>query len=117
MPGADVFALAGAGLSLLTAEAEYRPVLVVVDDIHWIDQLSSQAMAFTFRRLYADRIAVVLAGRDGEQDLVPGPWQRLEVGGLPIEESTRLIHQSTDRPVNDRVREQPRRKRLGGTPW
>jgi hypothetical protein len=39
LPGVDLFALAAAALSLLTLEAEHRPVLGVIDDSHWLGLL------------------------------------------------------------------------------
>ena len=38
---------------------------VLVDDAHWLDGSSAQALLFAFRRLVADPVAVVLAVRAG----------------------------------------------------
>jgi DNA-binding CsgD family transcriptional regulator len=77
----DRFAVDAATLSLLAAYAEDGPVLVVVDDFHWLDHSSAEALLFAVRRLVADSIAVVLAARDGEPSLLDGaglPTARLE---------------------------------------
>lgn len=66
----DRFATGAATLSLLAAHAEEQPLLVVIDDVHWIDGSSADALAFAFRRLIADRVAVLLAARDGEPSLL-----------------------------------------------
>ena len=62
----DRFALGAATLSLLSVYAEDHFVLVLVDDIHWIDGSSADALSFAFRRLLADPVAVLLASRAGE---------------------------------------------------
>jgi DNA-binding CsgD family transcriptional regulator len=74
--GASRF-LVGAGLlSLLAAAAERSPVLLLVDDLQWVDPASAQALLFAVRRLRADRVGVVMAVRTGE----PLPAR---VDGLP----------------------------------
>ena len=54
-------------LSLLAAAAEHTPLLLTVDDAHWLDAASLEALAFAARRLEADRIAMLVAVRSGEQ--------------------------------------------------
>ena len=53
-------------LSLLAAAAERSPVLVLVDDLQWVDQASAQALLFAVRRLRADKVGVVMTVRSGE---------------------------------------------------
>ncbi len=55
----DRFAVGAATLSLLAAYAEDVPVLVLVDDVHWLDGSSAEALLFAVRRLVADPIAVI----------------------------------------------------------
>src|ERR1700689_4040163 len=57
---ADRFAVGAATLSLLAASAEEAPVLALVDDAHWLDAPSAEALLFALRRLLADPVAVVL---------------------------------------------------------
>ncbi len=61
VPG-DLFTVCAATLSLLAAAAAARPVLVMVDDAHWLDVASARAVEFTARRLgrYAIGLIVVL---------------------------------------------------------
>lgn len=70
--GYDRFAVGAATLSLLASSAEDRPLLVLVDDVQWLDAATSEALLFAFRRLVADPIAVVLAVRAGEASFVDG---------------------------------------------
>jgi hypothetical protein len=75
--GGDRFAACAATLSLLAAAAEARPLLVIVDDAHWLDQASADALGFTARRLGAEGIALLVAMREGEPDA-------LDTAGLPV---------------------------------
>ena len=62
----EPFLVGAATLSLLGESAEQCPVLCVVDDAHWLDDASADALLFAARRLDADRVAVVFAARDGD---------------------------------------------------
>ncbi|MDX6326753.1 MAG: hypothetical protein QOK15_3107, partial [Nocardioidaceae bacterium] len=62
----EPFLVGAATLSLLGEVAEERPVLCVVDDAHWLDPASADAMLFAARRLDADPVAVVFAARDDD---------------------------------------------------
>ena len=64
--GATPFAIGAATLSLLAAAAEDRPLLLLVDDAHWLDPGSADALAFAVRRLRADAVAGLFATRPGE---------------------------------------------------
>jgi DNA-binding CsgD family transcriptional regulator len=83
----------GAGtLALLAASSEVSPLLVLVDDAHWLDGSSADALLFAIRRLVADPIAVVVAVRDGEASLLDGadlPVHRLE--GLDRDATAALV--------------------------
>jgi len=87
-PG-DRFAAAAATISLLAAGAEEGPVLAVVDDAHWLDTPSREALLFAGRRLGGEGVVLLLAMRDR-------PWlasagiERLELQGLPPEAAAEL---------------------------
>jgi DNA-binding CsgD family transcriptional regulator len=68
----DRFAIGAATLSLLAAYAEEAPLLLLVDDAHWLDGSSAGALLFAFRRLVADPIAVLIGVRDQEPSLIDG---------------------------------------------
>ena len=57
-----------ATLNLLSEAAQDRPVLVVVDDAHWLDDASAAALLFTARRLEGDAVAMLFAVRDEESE-------------------------------------------------
>jgi DNA-binding CsgD family transcriptional regulator len=91
-PAQERFAIGAATLSLLAAYAEQGPVAVVVDDAHWLDGSSAQALLFAFRRLVADPIAVLLAVREGESSLLDGAdLPTLRIGGLSSGDAAALL--------------------------
>jgi predicted ATPase len=63
---ASRFLLAAGLLGLLAAAAEQSPVLVLVDDLQWVDQASAQTLLFAVRRLRADKVGVIMTVRSGE---------------------------------------------------
>jgi DNA-binding CsgD family transcriptional regulator len=90
--GHERFAVGAATLSLLAAYAEDAPVAMVIDDAHWLDGSSAQALLFAFRRLVADPIAVLIAVREGEPSLLDGAdLPTLRIGGLSSEEAAMLV--------------------------
>jgi ATP/maltotriose-dependent transcriptional regulator MalT len=63
----DRFQVSAALLSVLAVAAETRPLLCVVDDAHWLDTPSVDALAFVARRLTAEPIVFLFAHTDGEE--------------------------------------------------
>jgi DNA-binding CsgD family transcriptional regulator len=91
-PAQERFAIGAATLSLLAAYAEPGPVAVLIDDAHWLDQSSAQALLFAFRRLVADPIAVFLAVREGAPSLIDGSdVPTLHLGGLSSDDAATLL--------------------------
>ena len=59
----DRFAVATATLGLLAVAAQRGPLIVFIDDWHWLDPGSAQALAFAARRLGDDAVAFVATVR------------------------------------------------------
>jgi DNA-binding CsgD family transcriptional regulator len=112
----DPFLVAVATLSALTEAAEDGPVLCVVDDAHWLDEASADALLFAARRLQADRVAVVFAARDADattfsHDGVPA----LQLGALDEIAAGALLAERSGHPVSHEVCAQLL-TRAGGNP-
>jgi DNA-binding CsgD family transcriptional regulator len=60
---ADRLAVLVGAFNLLCAGAAERPLLSLVDDAHWLDAASSEAIGFAVRRIGADRVALLIATR------------------------------------------------------
>lgn len=87
----DRFAIGAATLALLSRQAEQGPIAIVVDDLQWLDRPSAEALAFAARRIDADPVVVLLAGRSGScEDLVAG-IDVLELGGLDAAAAGELV--------------------------
>ncbi|MBV9681926.1 MAG: ATP-binding protein, partial [Solirubrobacterales bacterium] len=63
-PAQERFAVGAATLSLLATCSEQTAVAVLVDDAHWLDGPSAEALLFAVRRLVADSVAVLVAVRE-----------------------------------------------------
>lgn len=101
----DRFLVGLAVLNLLTRASETRPVLVVVDDAQWLDQVSLLTLEFVARRLLAEAVAMVFAVRDpaGESALIGLP--ELLVGGLDPVAAGELLEAAVDGRLEERVRD------------
>ncbi len=62
---AEPFAIALATRDLLVHAAEEHPVVVVVDDLPWIDAPTRRTLAYIARRLQFERVAILSARRAG----------------------------------------------------
>lgn len=97
--------MVAAVLNLLAVAAKAQPVLLVVDDVHWLDSISAEVLGAVGHRLTDPRVAILASQR------VPHPsafssagWsqvplapledddaeQLLELAGVPMPEETRV---------------------------
>jgi DNA-binding CsgD family transcriptional regulator/tetratricopeptide (TPR) repeat protein len=53
-------------LSALTMMSEHRPLLLIVEDVHWADQATRDMLGFLFARLADERIAIVASYRSDD---------------------------------------------------
>jgi DNA-binding CsgD family transcriptional regulator len=101
----DRFLVGLATLGLLSEVAGDRPLLCVVDDAHWLDRASAQALGLVARRLAAESVALVFAVRvpSAEQDLARLP--ELVVEGLHDGDARALLGSVIRGPLDDHVRD------------
>ena len=98
--GSERFLASAAVLGLLAEAAEERPVLCLVEDAHWLDTPSAEALVFAARRLRAERVAIVFAVREGEGRTFEGRGlPELLVTGLEDEDARALLSGSSDEIV------------------
>jgi DNA-binding CsgD family transcriptional regulator len=103
----DPFLVALATLSLLTEAAETGPVLCLIDDAHWLDVASSDALLFAARRLLAEPVVMLFAARDDEDnEFAPGDVAVMRLDGLTGDAVGSLLRERTDRVLSDQVVEQ-----------
>lgn len=89
---ATPFAVGAATLSLLGAAAEECPLLLLIDDAHWLDRASADALAFAVRRLHVDAVAALFAMRPGEGRAFSGrQLPELELERLDVASAALLL--------------------------
>ena len=106
-PGpADPLLTGVAVLTLLSDLSGRSPVLVVVDDAHWLDRSSLDALAFAASRLDAERVVLLVAARG----LAPPPgfdrgFPELHLGPLSARDAGLLLD-GQPRPPRGQARAQ-----------
>jgi DNA-binding CsgD family transcriptional regulator len=103
-PAPDRFLVGLAVVSLLAETARERPLVCVVDDQHWLDHASAQALGFAARRLAADPVGLVFSARIPGQDVAGLP--ELVVEGLGVDDARKLLESVLTGPLDARVRDQ-----------
>ncbi|WP_435190078.1 ATP-binding protein [Streptomyces sp. bgisy126] len=102
-PVPDRFLVGLAALTLLSAAAAERPLLVLCDDAHWVGRESLDVLAFVGRRLHADGVVMLFGVRDrtaAEPVLSGLPDHR--ISGLPEQDALALLAERSEAYV-DRV--------------
>src|SRR5262245_52556827 len=105
--GDDRFLVSLAVLTLLAEFAERRPVLCIVDDAHWLDTPSADALLFVARRLEADAVALLFAARDEDSRRFEAPdLPTLDLHGLGADAAGTLLARHGPVEVARGVRDQ-----------
>jgi DNA-binding CsgD family transcriptional regulator len=104
--GDDRFLISLAALSLLAEAAEHQPLLCLVDDAHWLDDASADALAFAARRLEAEGVVMLFAARESEIRRFEAPGlPELRVDGLDPTAAGTLIDQREGFALSPEVRD------------
>jgi DNA-binding CsgD family transcriptional regulator len=84
-------------LNLLVEATSQRPVYIIIDDAHWLDTDSTDALLFAARRLSTESVAMVLVVRDGFAPTFPAPGiPELTLGPLDLDASQAILDTRAD---------------------
>ena len=91
----DPFLIALSVLNLLSDTGDDVPVLLSVEDAHWLDRPTLAALAFVARRLDVEPIVLVAAARDGvERGIDIAGVRELRLEGLDDDASRALLDET-----------------------
>ncbi|MEV0081121.1 AAA family ATPase [Nocardia neocaledoniensis] len=88
---ADRMLIGLAVLTLLAEETADGPLLVLIDDAHWLDRATAETLLFAARRLDAEGVVMLFAARSGPDDFPAPGLPELALSGLPAEASAALL--------------------------
>jgi len=98
-PGADPLTSGRLLLDVVGVLASQGPVVLIVEDLHWIDHPSAQALRFALRRLNEEHVLALVTTRpegavqfdEGWRRLFDDRGQRLRLAGLRPAEVAQLV--------------------------
>jgi DNA-binding CsgD family transcriptional regulator len=101
----DRFLVGLAALGLLSAAAEERPLLCLVEDAQWLDAASGMILGFVARRLLAEAVALVVAVREPSTRRDFDGLPELQLHGLGEEDARTLLVRAVPGRLDDHVRD------------
>jgi DNA-binding CsgD family transcriptional regulator len=101
----DRFLISLAALSLLSAAAEKRPLLCIVDDAQWLDGVSAEVLGFVARRLMAESVALIFAVREPAEHRAFAGLPQLAVEGVSDDVARLLLAKVLPGGLDARVRD------------
>jgi DNA-binding CsgD family transcriptional regulator/tetratricopeptide (TPR) repeat protein len=100
----DRFMVSLAVLAILTDMAAGQPLLVAVDDAQWLDQATTEVLAFVARRLKTEPIAFVIAVREPTSRCQPlDGLPDIHLTGLPDRTAHELLAAVATGPLDGRM--------------
>lgn len=94
----DPLLLGAALLDLIATAAVERPLLLTLDDWHWVDPVSAAALEFAFRRLEKDAVGVFISSRQPPtRQLTRSTDLVISLAGLGIDAGAELL--ARDGPI------------------
>ncbi|WP_446221684.1 ATP-binding protein [Nocardia sp. IBHARD005] len=100
---ADRMLIGLAVLTLLAEEAAQGPLLCLIDDAHWLDRATAEALLFAARRLDAEGVVMLFATRSGPRDFPAPGLTELALSGLRPDAAAALLDTGTT-PLSPAVR-------------
>ena len=99
----DVFLIGLATLGAVTGGDTKKPLLLVVEDAHWLDRSSAEVLAFVARRLEMEPVILLFAVRDGvPSGLDQADLPELSLAGLD-EDASRALLEVTGASLTDEL--------------
>jgi len=92
-------------LGLLSAAADERPQLCLVEDAQWLDAASGTVLGFVARRVLAESVAIVVTVRDPTTRQEFDGLPEMLLHGLPEEDARTLLMRAVPIRLDDRVRD------------
>ncbi|MFI8192013.1 ATP-binding protein [Streptomyces sp. NPDC085946] len=86
------FLVGAAALTLLAGALRERPLLILVDDLQWVDSSSVEVFAFLHRRTAGLPVVIVSAQRPDGAAGEGWPARPVDVGALAREHAVELLH-------------------------
>ncbi|MFE3174636.1 AAA family ATPase [Amycolatopsis sp. NPDC059090] len=80
-----------AALTLLADAAAAKPVLVVAEDVHWLDRASADVLAFVARRVETEPVALLATLRDDSGPLLDAGLSPMPLGRLADDAAAELL--------------------------
>ena len=102
-PAPDRFLVGLAVLDLIASASLDSPVLCIVDDAQWLDQVTVQTLSFVARRLLAEPVIVLFASRETTSELRALP--ELALSGLAVPDARELVDAAVLGRIDARVRD------------
>jgi DNA-binding CsgD family transcriptional regulator len=102
----ELFRIAMAALDLVAEVASDAPVLLIAEDVQWLDRPTADVLAFLARRIEADPIILLAATRDGYPSaLADADLPELRLAGLDDAASAALLDDTApELPLATRTR-------------
>src|SRR5215472_3674366 len=101
LPVNDRLAVSVALLGLIELAAERSPLLAVVDNAHWLDRPTMEALHFVARRLGAEGVVLLMSSREVGAGT---PWftdvPRMRLAGLDLPAAQELLARHGARDLN-----------------
>lgn len=104
-PPPDRFLVAQATLTLLTDAASDRPVLCLVDDVHWADESSAAVLGVVSRRLSAEPVLILFASRGGGGTAALAGVAELPLVGLDPDAAQALLAEASGGRLSGRAQD------------
>lgn len=91
--------LAGvATLTLLSDASREHPLLVIGEDLHWLDPASRQTLLMVARRVSSDPVIVVMTTRGGQEAVGAEAIERVRLAPLSFIDANALLDSRSDSP-------------------